>query len=52
MRADVYVFNEMKEKVRLSASDIAYKLIYQWVKEDRINPSQMAELIKTTHSTK
>jgi len=38
----------------LSASDIsiAEKLIYQWVKQDKISPRQMSELLIAAHENK
>ena len=31
---------------------IAEKLIYQWVKQDKISPQQMSELLITAHNRK
>ena len=45
MRADTYQYREFQSKVRQAESwEHANKLIYQWVKEDRINPAQMSSL--------
>jgi hypothetical protein len=50
MIADEYQMRAMIERVKQTESfAYAKKLVYQWVKQDKINPKQMAELIILAH---
>jgi hypothetical protein len=46
MRADTYRIREMENKIKETKSfELAGKLIYQWVKQNEINPAQMNGLM-------
>jgi len=46
MRADAYRIREMENKIKETNSlELAGKLIYQWVKQNEINPAQMTHLM-------
>jgi hypothetical protein len=42
MRADVYQYRIFQDKIKQAETqEHAIKLIFQWVKQDKINPDQM-----------